>query len=204
MITRFPSVTTFVALLFLYPTLAFPQGPVPPPRPTANPPKPRPEAKPELNIETVDAEAAYFEGVGQMADDMCKEAIQSFTKVIEVELGPGGADVPPNLVKAYYNRGVCQMNGKNYSAAIDDFNRVLALDPGKPEALYNRAICYMNQFDRMKGNDSSRKRAICNAIGDFEALVSPTSKADAQLKNKAGGNLKQERGVLKGFRATCP
>jgi tetratricopeptide (TPR) repeat protein len=43
-------------------------------------------------------------------------------------------------VATHVNRGIVRMHGRDLAAAIDDFNRAIALDPDQAEAYLNKAV----------------------------------------------------------------
>ena len=52
--------------------------------------------------------------------------------------------VPYDRAGTHVNRGILKLLGRNYDAAIRDFDTALALDPNQPEAWLNKAIAEMN------------------------------------------------------------
>ena len=82
--------------------------------------------------------------------DLYCKAIESYTKVIELDSGN---------VKAYYSRGSIYSLRKEFPEAIPDFNKVIELNPEHVEAYYSRGSTYLNMKEPSE------------AIQDFSKII---------------------------------
>jgi tetratricopeptide (TPR) repeat protein len=94
--------------------------------------------------------AYYNRGIFLMTENRTDEAMDDFSKAIEINL---------KYTQAYVNRGVIYMNEKKYDLALDDFNAAIQLDPNLAEAYYNRGIVSVN----INNNDQ--------AMSDFSKTI---------------------------------
>ena len=74
-------------------------------------------------------------GVLDAFDALCDKAIRAFSKALE--LYPNSAEIYRARSEAY-----CQEN--DYSHAIADYNKVVALDPDNPQSYCKRGYVYRN------------------------------------------------------------
>jgi len=54
----------------------------------------------------------------------------------------------PNFPKAIFNRGQAKYRLKDYSGALNDFNRVIYLDPFNAHAYMKRGMSYLGLGDK--------------------------------------------------------
>jgi tetratricopeptide (TPR) repeat protein len=60
---------------------------------------------------------------------------------------PSFAETPGTTAEGLRDRGIREMNEKNYNAAIADFTAALQLKPDYGDALYNRGMAHLSQGD---------------------------------------------------------
>jgi Flp pilus assembly protein TadD len=94
------------------------------------------------------AEDLFKKGKDLSLDNKFEQAIQNYNQAIKLD---------PKMVKAYNNRGVAYMNGKQYDLAIADFTKVIELDPKHGKAYNNRAIAYWCKEDKEKARQDVKK-----------------------------------------------
>ena len=51
----------------------------------------------------------------------------------------------PEMVEAYINRGIAEMQLALWADAVGDFDKAMDLAPDSPEAYYNRGLAYSRQ-----------------------------------------------------------
>ena len=68
----------------------------------------------------------------------------------------------PTHVEAYYNRGVAYGELGNHSQAIEDFDRVIGIDPEDGRAYFNRAVAYGELGDRSRAIEDLKTAARLN------------------------------------------
>ena len=79
--------------------------------------------------------AAYMNrGIIKQNKALFAEAISDFDDALEIK---------PNFRDAIQNRAICRAMS-NQKEALDDFNKLVELDPQNPENYYNRALYYIN------------------------------------------------------------
>lgn len=91
-----------------------------------------------IGCDTKSAEDYLIAAEKLEAEQRYSEAIQLLDKAIEMD---------DKLIDAYLNRGVNNSFLGNYKIAIEDYNRVLALQPNNTMALFNSANNYKNLKD---------------------------------------------------------
>ena len=109
--------------------------------------------------------------------DLYHKAIESYTKVIELDSGNVEAyysrgsiysirkefpkampdfskviELNPEHAEAYYSRGSTYLNIKEPSEAIQDFSKIITLAPGNAEAYYSRGRAYLSMEKSEKAN----------------------------------------------------
>jgi len=80
-------------------------------------------------------------------------------------------------VDKYFDRGLENLNQGNFQGAIENFTRVIELDPKAHEAYYDRGAAYANLFAKV--NPLERTKTFLNggcpelkaAIGDFTRAI---------------------------------
>ena len=61
------------------------------------------------------------------------------------------------MTKAYFSRGLSQINLKDYNGAISDYTKLIELDPNEAEAYKNRAISKYYTNDLKGACEDARK-----------------------------------------------
>jgi serine/threonine protein kinase/Flp pilus assembly protein TadD len=83
-----------------------------------------------------------FQGMLDLAAESLEEAESRLTAAIALQ---------PDSVQAWYQRGVCRLGRKRYLEAVDDFSRVLQLDPQRLSAKVSRAVAYQELGQLQEG-----------------------------------------------------
>jgi tetratricopeptide (TPR) repeat protein len=98
--------------------------------------------------------ADYFD-VGNYQYDLgnCQEAVESYTKAIELN---------KDYSQAYNNRGYTYMRLRVYDKALKDFDRAIEINPDYVQALMNRGDIYNYYFEIDRGK----------AIADYDKVLS--------------------------------
>lgn len=84
-----------------------------------------------------------------------ERAIQNYSKVSEVLMETDN----PNLVTAYFNRGLAYHLNGDYDKAIEDFDRVITMNPEDDKAFYYR------------GNAHALQRSADKALEDYSRAI---------------------------------
>ena len=126
-----------------------------------------------------DAEQHYNNGVELSADRLYQEAIEAYTRAIELD---------DELVNAYINRGNAYFQLGEYENALADLDQAVALDSENPLAFVNRSAAniLLGDLDAAKADlltAVSLDASLCaNLPADAAALAScPTEYELAQL-----------------------
>ena len=82
------------------------------------------------------AQEPFEQGVTALTQGHPGQAVEKFTAALKVD---------PEMVEAYINRGIAQMQLDQWVDAVDDFDKALELAPKSPEAYYNRGLAYSRQ-----------------------------------------------------------
>lgn len=116
-------------------------------------------------------------------DEKYKEAINSYSKVIELE---------PESSDAYVNRGVAYAKLEQRDMSMKDYNKAIELDPDDIDAYFNRAISYdflgqadaaIKDYTKAIEIDSSYARAYVNRatvysdLGQFDEAINDCNQA---------------------------
>ena len=133
---------------------------------------------------TPNAEKYFHSGVKARQQGQYSEAIQDFTKVIELN---------PDDAEAYYFRGFTYYSKGGYDHAIEDFTKVIELNPDDAEAYYFRGFTYYS------------KGGYDHAIEDFtKAIELNPDYAEAYLVRRAAYDSQGEYDhAIKDFHATA-
>ena len=88
-----------------------------------------------------DATAPFEAGVAALTQGNPTLAVEKFTAALKDN---------PEMVEAFINRGIAEMQLSLWADAVGDFDQALDLAPNSPEALYNRGLAYSRQnvFDK--------------------------------------------------------
>ena len=73
------------------------------------------------------------------------------------------------MTKAYFSRGLSQINLKDYNGAISDYTKAIELDPNEAEAYKNRAISKYYTND-LKGACEDAKESA-SLLGDDDSQL---------------------------------
>ncbi len=84
-----------------------------------------------------------FSAIYSLNEGRPEEAISLYTECID-----HGELESRNLIVAYNDRGNAFGKTGDYQSALDDFNRVIELNPEDPDAFYNRGLTY-KKLDRI-------------------------------------------------------
>ena len=126
----------------------------------------------EKNYDT--AESLFYQGNAKFSSEKYEEAIEDYTKAIELNpqlaeayynrglaksrLGQNeeaiknydqAIELNPQLAEAYCNRGIAKNRLREYEEAIKDFNQAIELNPQDAKAYYNRGISkyYLEEYE---------------------------------------------------------
>ena len=117
------------------------------------------------------AEAYYNRGVTYGAKDNFDQAIQDYSKVIELN---------PNDAEAYINRGIAYRIKGNFEQAIQDFNESIELKPDYAIAYFNRGYTWLHlgEWEKAKADLTTAKNtgmdiadlflSVHKSVADFE------------------------------------
>ena len=88
-----------------------------------------------------DAQEPFEQGVAALSQGNPTLAVEKFTAALKND---------PEMVEAYINRGIAEMQLSLWGDAVGDFDKALDLAPDSPEAFYNRGLAYSRQkvFDK--------------------------------------------------------
>ena len=110
---------------------------------------------------------------GEAEQSGYEKAVRYLTWIIE-----SGGVSKENLGNAFYNRGNAYYYLGAHAKAIEDYSRVLVLDPGHAEALYNRGNSYADVGDHDR------------AIEDYSRTIRIRPDFDAAYYNRANSRLR--------------
>jgi serine/threonine-protein kinase len=116
--------------------------PVAPPESNDTPPVSPPEADPADASVPRPALAALREGEALVKADRYPQAIQEFTKAIELR---------PEFNRAYFARGAAYLHMNRPAEALADYSEILMRNPRSPNAISQRGICH----SRLKDEDAA-------------------------------------------------
>ncbi|MEQ9306986.1 MAG: tetratricopeptide repeat protein [Marinoscillum sp.] len=95
-----------------------------------------------IQMEPGQADYHYYAGNIYFHKGDFNLAIKNYTKSIEANSDP---DIHLNEVNILFNRGVAQLNLKQYNEAESDFKLVLEKEPENVDATHNLAVCLLKQ-----------------------------------------------------------
>ncbi|XP_010084702.1 PREDICTED: tetratricopeptide repeat protein 6-like, partial [Pterocles gutturalis] len=100
-----------------------------------------------------------------------KDAVESFKKAVKLLMT--SAKILPNTFEAaemYYLTGLCYMEQKSLLQAHDAFSMAIRLHPSYPDAFYQRGLCRMQLRQAKCIRDFNRALALCPS--HFQAYMS--------------------------------
>ena len=89
----------------------------------------------------------------------------------------------PKEADFYVNRGLSRQSLKDSTAALDDFNKALSINPNHPVALHNIAV-----FKRLKGERKASQDPLEQAIDSDSSMLAPY--LERAFQRLEGGYLK--------------
>ena len=110
-----------------------------------------------------DHEAYFYRGLAKMSLNKNTEAINDFTKAIQLR------DVSP-LIGAYYNRAICKIELKQYKEALKDLEMVEKWDPYTKDGIYTlfgKCNFYLGNIDEAKKNVEKAIKAYPEIYDNF-------------------------------------
>jgi len=131
---------------------------------------PTPEPPPDCPVfegQPQDVRTSYYmgEGIAYFSSNQLFSAAESFTCVVEV--------VDPQYVPAYMMRAVVLVQQRSYEDAIEDYTRVIELQPDLLAAYNNRGIIYAAMLDYEK------------ATADFDKVLDMDENSILGLNNRS-------------------
>jgi len=110
-----------------------------------------------------DHEAYFYRGLAKMSLNKNTEAINDFTKAIQLR------DVSP-LIGAYHNRAICKIELKQYKEALKDLEMVKKWDPYTKDGIYTlfgKCNFYLGNIDEAKKNVEKAIKAYPEIYDNF-------------------------------------
>lgn len=103
------------------------------------------------SLNTEKSERLVEEGLNMTERSRFKDAIPLFTEAIAVY---------PENFEAYYHRGNCQMNLRNYEEAVADYSEAIAIHPDYADAYANRGQAKFYLNDRAGACDDWKQATL--------------------------------------------
>jgi tetratricopeptide (TPR) repeat protein len=158
----FKFIVSIIILLFLA-TANFAQSAKPTPKPKVGvKPTPTPAVS---SANQTKAEEYFKQGQVFWKTFEIRETIESYTKAIELN---------PNYVAALSERGIINFMIKDSNNGIDDFDKVLNLEPNNLKILYFRGLALTDIAVKTKDDENDRKSAngfAQRALADFSKAI---------------------------------
>lgn len=134
---------------------------------------------------------ALRDGKNYIKQKKYREAIDEFNRAIRLS---------PDSAVAYHGRGVAHQNNGDLNQAIDDFGKVIEINPQQPPLFYPE-YPYLASAYHYRGNAYLQKSEFDLAIADFNRALElqPNSVEDYYARGKAHSSKKQTDLASKDF-----